>query len=602
MTPLSNADIQRFGLLIKTQEAEATSAPKGLSARARALWEARGDDTSKRDARFHLQLRKDGKTADEAWALLCSLPGGKAAGGRQDESYRTSTESWSDRQISEDRVLLNRARRMKVSEVFEPASLKALLRYKELKVGKWKALFSRLTNEKGVDKAELKAALKRVESASRADDAASFVRTARSEGESHGWWWKDKEGWTAYSFSQVTAGLRGRGLVPDAVAAELMTEPWTIINVPFGPEEPGGRIWNKDGARLAFTPKEGSCPTWDQLFRVVGRSLDAYVQPYGFKSGADYLRAWVGSVFQRPFTKLPWLFLWGGEDRGKSTLQEALKKLLAKGWADARVAVESEQQFSKELAGSVICIVEEATLKKTALERIKRWVTGVEINIHGKGKTPYTIPNSSHWIQCAQRITDCPFKSGDTRVTAIEVLGAQEGEIMSKEAMMTKLEEEAPAVLWQLLHLELPPVRGRMGVPTITTVEKAAQQEADRTPLESWCEKHPESLSMTDEKMVAEFMLTLEGKTLHEWSSSRILSEEDSGHRRWRNVSLAVGKLVPFKGTPSTLLEAIGTAGAGLTADALGANLHKLHGYRVTRGRAHGGRFVVIDREVEAKS
>ena len=568
------------------------AAPKAVRGRALRVWEEDpGPDKSKRDARFFLEMLRDGATPDDAWEALQRLPGGKCAGGRKDEPYRRSTETWAKAQVAEDLLVLRQARRVRASDALLPDSVRLLVRFKDLRPAKWKKLLAKLVS-KGVVKKDLEAAIKREESIARADDAGAFVRTAKYEGTVIGWWWKDKVGdWTCYPFHHIMSGLRGRGLVPDVVTNELMGDPWTIVNIPFGPPEPSRREWNKDAARLSAEPAEGPCPTWDQLLRVVGRSLDPYVGAHGFPDGAAYLRTWVASALRRPFVKLPWLFLWGPEDRGKSLFGEALSYLLKKGWADAACAIKEERGFNREIAGAVFCIVEEVALKPAALERLKVWVTGETIQIHEKGGTPYSTLNSMHVVQAGNRITNCPFKAGDTRVTAVEVLAPLESEKMAKDVLQERLRAEVPQALWSFNQVELPKMKGRMGVPTITTAEKASQQEADKTPLEVWCSKHPEPLS--DAELVNAFQATLDTGSLREWDAARILREEDPDHRRWRHVGAGIKALLPWgPGSAEQLVAALKLP--GLTHEGVSMKLDRWA--KVVRGRSgKRGRWLKLE-------
>ena len=65
-------------------------------------------------------------------------------------------------------------------------------------------------------------------------------------------------------------------------------------------------------------------PHWDMIFQHVGRGLDEAVaaDPWcranGVNNGATYLLYWAASLFQRPHQKLPYLFLFGPQNAGKS--------------------------------------------------------------------------------------------------------------------------------------------------------------------------------------------------------------------------------------------------------------------------------------------
>ena len=57
----------------------------------------------------------------------------------------------------------------------------------------------------------------------------------------------------------------------------------------------------------------------------------AWAEQARIKTGADYLRAWVACAFRCPFEPTPYLFLFGGENCGKSIFYETLELLVTKG-------------------------------------------------------------------------------------------------------------------------------------------------------------------------------------------------------------------------------------------------------------------------------
>ena len=108
-----------------------------------------------------------------------------------------------------------------------------------------------------------------------------------------------------------------------------------------------------------------------------------WAQQANIKTGADYLRAWVACAFRDPFEPTPYLFLWGNENSGKSILHEALELLVTKGVVKADKALTSNNEFNGELAGAIICVVEEknVTLTPGAHARIKEYVTARTLSI-----------------------------------------------------------------------------------------------------------------------------------------------------------------------------------------------------------------------------
>ena len=272
---------------------------------------------------------------------------------------------------------------------------------------------------------------------------------------------------------------------------------WRIVNEPFQPEYLGDRRWNLNSAQLAFPPNPDvdnlRFDTWSSLLKQCGKGLDRAIKKHDWcqanaiPDGAAYLKCWVASLIQRPLYPLPYLFLFGGEDCGKSTFHEALSLIIEKGVVRADNAITNQSGFNSELQGAVLCIVEETDLSKsrsTAHNRIKDWVTSCEIMIHPKGRTPFNSANSTHWVQCANSITYCPIFPGDTRITVCYVKPLVEK--IAKDIFIQRLTKEAPDFIASLLQLELPKAKdSRLGLPVIMTSEKesAMQDGADELTL-----------------------------------------------------------------------------------------------------------------------
>lgn len=301
-----------------------------------------------------------------------------------------------------------------------------------------------------------------------------------------GWVVNSENSWYHEPIVHVKAALSSLGNSPKEVTKILGTsvmKPWKIVNQPFQPEYPGDRQWNKDSAQLKYTPianpEEANCPTWDALLNHIGRELDKYLAndqwaySNGIKSGGDYLRCWIASIVQQPFMPLPYLFLYSPEQgTGKSSLPESLQ-LIMSGVAEGKNALTSQQGFNGELAGAVVCFIEEFDLNRNieSYNRIKHWCTSPEIQIHPKRGTPYMIPNTTHWIQTGNDHKYCPIFPGDTRITMIRVNPLEK--VIPKFEFRQRLIKEAPDFITLMLKLELPTIIDRLGLPVIETVEKA---------------------------------------------------------------------------------------------------------------------------------
>ena len=145
--------------------------------------------------------------------------------------------------------------------------------------------------------------------------------------------------------------------------------------LPFQPEYPGGRQWNRGAPQLRFSPApkvdELSHPTWDKVLSHVGGCLTAplrslpWAQAANIWTGADYLRCWYAAILREPFEPLPYLFLHGKENCGKTILWEAFELLVTRGVIKGDRVLRGNSEFNGELVGAILCAVEERDLGET---------------------------------------------------------------------------------------------------------------------------------------------------------------------------------------------------------------------------------------------
>lgn len=315
---------------------------------------------------------------------------------------------------------------------------------------------------------------------------------------------KNDSGWVEEPLANIKLLLAGHYNCSTKVVTRIIgsniNKPWTVVNQPFQAIYPGGRQWNRRSAQFRFTPSHSPDPlhpTWDLILNHIGQDINQAVKDhewcrkYGITSGKDYLLYWIASLFTHPYQQLPYLFLWGPQNSGKSTLAESLSRLMTTGYCRADHALISSSGFNGELENAVLCSVEEINLSKSspALERIKDWVTSLNIPIHKKQQTPIMIPNTTHFIQTANNREACPIFMNDTRVTMINV-----PEIISeipRYELYTLLDKESPDFLTTILFkLSIPPPHGRLGLPVISTEDKRSLEKENRTELEVFIEEH----------------------------------------------------------------------------------------------------------------
>lgn len=313
------------------------------------------------------------------------------------------------------------------------------------------------------------------------------VRDVICEGKQLAWFYKTDSGrWVEQPRTNIEIALKAEGKNKaeiEIILGKCIGKPWEIVSRPFEPEYLGNRLWNKDAAQLAFRPQRAftGCPTWDRIFAHLGTNLTSAVQhnkwckANSINTGADWLKLWVACLLQAPTKPLPYMFIYSkGQETGKSTLHEALARLFLskRGFIRADSAVVSSGGFNGELAKAVLCVIEETDLNqsKLTLERIKDWVTSETISIHKKGREPYMLPNTTHWIQCANNERFVPVTKGDTRITMIHVNPLKKQ--LPRDVMHRNLEIEAPAFLYDMLNMEIPQHDGRLMIPCIETTAK----------------------------------------------------------------------------------------------------------------------------------
>jgi hypothetical protein len=288
----------------------------------------------------------------------------------------------------------------------------------------------------------------------------------------------------------------------ELVLGRCVSESWTLVNEPFQEEHPGNRKWNRFGVQFKFKPKQEEpfeCPTWDSILNHVGSGLDFAIKEDGWclangiQTGGDYLRCWVASLFQEPKEPLPYLFFYSHEENtGKSSLHEALSLLMTKrGFSRADTALTSQQSFNGELENAILCAIQETDLRRSvgARNRLKDWVTTPQLSIHEKGRTPYLVDNTTHYIQTANDPGECPVFPGDSRITMGYVSPIGIMDMIPKRELFRRLKKEAPDFMAVILGIEIPDCNDRLRIPIISTVEKQQSQQLNRSPLEEFLEE-----------------------------------------------------------------------------------------------------------------
>jgi len=351
----------------------------------------------------------------------------------------------------------------------------------------------------------------------------------------------DHAGWVFKTASSIKTLLQFMGN-PKPEAEQLMGRaeyrPWKMVSLPFQPEYPGDRIWNLNAPQLAFIPsaEPGPHPHWDMVFSHIGQSLDSKLgdQPWA-ANGKEYLQGWFASLIREPHRRLPYLFLYGPENGGKSILHESFALLIKDriGIVEASRALTSMADFNGELEKSILCYVEEKDISsiRGVYEKIKAVVTAIQLAIRRMRTDVYMVDNFTHWMQCANNATALYQLSGDTRITALYVpLPKKE---VPRHIMQQKLMEEAPAFLHTLFDFRLPDPEDRLNIPMIVTDDKLSAQEMNQDLLglflAEMTEKREGAREISFKDLFAQFQAWLPSS--EKWSKIKVSKNMPVEHR-----------------------------------------------------------------------
>lgn len=285
--------------------------------------------------------------------------------------------------------------------------------------------------------------------------------------------------------------------ISNAMGYAIMRQ-WTMVNLPFHEEYPGGRQWNLGAAQLKYKPatlgdEKPYHPHWDLVLEHCGEDLDTVIkdlewcQNWGIFSGKDYLTAWIACMIREPFEPLPYLFMHGPQNSGKSIFHEAISLLVTGGVVKADRALTNQNDFNGELANAVLGVVDEVNISRAGAavyNKIKEWTTSRYISIHPKRVQVYQQRNCLHFVQMANHRDNCPIFPGDTRITMMYVPPLLQE--IPKPALLKALEDEAPHFMATLLGLPMPSSNSRLRLPVLDTTGKTLAAESNKTDLEEF--------------------------------------------------------------------------------------------------------------------
>lgn len=172
-------------------------------------------------------------------------------------------------------------------------------------------------------------------------------------------------------------------------------------------------------------------PHWDMVLNHCGELLE--VESHSLATGGDYLRLWIACLIRHEDEKLPYLFLTGPQNSGKSILHEAIS-LLVRG-VTSLDPVLRDKEFTPRWA--ILGYIEEMPAHKYRTRLSQMLYEGM------------------HIIQCASEPWYCPFRSDDPQPITIITVPPLANEI-PKADLLPLLDAEGPQFLRTLMDMELP--------------------------------------------------------------------------------------------------------------------------------------------------
>ena len=425
---------------------------------------------------------------------------------------------------------------------FEPEMISAMALLKRTDEGEWFKLRRGLKDKRELDKRVAKEvkAQKRV-----ILNPQAKIRYVYHVDRSQGWLKIFPNGsWVGIPRADISIWLTGKGMDAALEMSQAFEDAFHVRNKPFSPEYPELGVWNRDGAQLAYDPAPGKHPMWNQILSVLGEGMDEDVladewcRKSGITSGAQYLLTWIAALFQRPAEKIAYLFLFSeNESTGKSTLHESLRTLMTKGVINAKGALVGN--FNGELSGKVLAVVDDFALpakKGIVHNRVKELVTGDWISIHAKNMQPVDERSHLHWIHTANTRSACPVFDSDTRITVIEVMGAEEK--IPRAELRQRVASEGAAFLHTVLNLSLPAPGERLLVPALDGTWKRVISGENKNELENWFSENPHWIFLNHDEILEGFLDSIHRDRQNYWPPHKVRQGYPAGDQRLRPLAL----------------------------------------------------------------
>lgn len=192
--------------------------------------------------------------------------------------------------------------------------------------------------------------------------------------------------------------------------------------------------------------------SWCKVLSHLGQGLDPFVSnSEQANCGQVWLTMWIAKLLSNPYTKLPYLYLYGPRDSGRSILGYALEHIMGKkcfigysGW------MSGNSLWNYEIADRNLIVIDEYAVHKLSLIKM---VNAKERLIHEPMKWPTMRPNNSNFIQTGNGDDwlDIKYKHGFVGVKCEPVERPMHIGTLSKQ-----LVSDAPAFMDYCSKLPLP--------------------------------------------------------------------------------------------------------------------------------------------------
>lgn len=310
---------------------------------------------------------------------------------------------------------------------------------------------------------------------------------------------QDGPDWVAYSLTAAKTYLQGCGLNKFEVAKTIkdsMENSYQLVQIPFGPEYPAPRVWNRFGAKYACEPIKGDYPRIQMILEHCGKNLtpavldDPWCQANKVTTGGHYLKLWAARAFRYPDKRLPMLDLFSEvQNIGKSTFGRTLARGIkgTNGWCELRKEI-TRDDFNDAMRGAVLCLLEEIDLSAnpSAYQLIKNYIDNPHLKLRGMYSPSETETNYTHFIHTSNDRRFCPVYPNDTRIVVIRVDPFEGEELDWSETLRPIVDEEMPAFLYDLMDMNLPKGDGRLYLPVLVTDDKRAAMDEKRAEMQGW--------------------------------------------------------------------------------------------------------------------